>query len=101
MDEDGAVLVDLLQVDDELGRIMLGVGENLCTEESDDMIRDHWDGLVAEIRIVDAQLGVKPVDLVRDEFSGDEALYGCDPIRIGCAAEGLEGMWCTLDATST
>lgn len=41
MDEDGTVLVDLLQVDDEFRRIMLGVGENLCTKEGDDVIRDY------------------------------------------------------------
>lgn len=74
MDEDGVVLVDFLQVDDELGRIMLGVGENLCTEESDDMIRDDLGGFAAEVSVVDAQLGVEPVDFVRDELSRDEAL---------------------------
>ena len=74
MDEDGMVLVDLLQVDDELGRIMLGVGENLCTKEGDDVIRDYLDGFVAEVSVIDAQLGVKPVDFIRDEFSRDETL---------------------------
>ena len=53
---------------------MLGVGENLCTEEGDDMIRDDWDGFVAEISVVDAQLGVKPVDFIWDKLSGDETL---------------------------
>lgn len=75
MDEDGTVLADLLQVDDEFGRIVLGVGEDLCTKEGDDMIRDYWDGLVAEVSIIDAQLGVKPVDFVRDELSRDETLW--------------------------
>jgi hypothetical protein len=56
------------------GGIVLGVGENLCTKEGDDMIRDYWDGLVAEVSVVDTQLGVKPVDFVRDEFSRDETL---------------------------
>ena len=41
MDENSAILVDLLQVDDELRGIMLCVGENLCTKEGDDMIRDY------------------------------------------------------------
>ena len=74
MDEDGTVLVYLLQVDDEFCGIMLGVCENFCTKEGDDMIRDYWDGLVAEVSVVDTQLGVKPGDLVRDEFSGDKTL---------------------------
>ena len=41
MDEDGTILLDLFQVDDQFGGIMLGVGEDLGTEEGDDMIRDH------------------------------------------------------------
>lgn len=74
MDKDRTILVDLLQVDDKLGRIMFSVSENLCAKEGDDMIRDYWDGLVAEVSVVDTQLGVKPVDFVRDEFSWDETL---------------------------
>ena len=94
------VLVDLLQVDDELGRVMFGVGENLCAKECDDMIRDYLDGLVAEVSVVDTQLGVKPVDFVRDELSWDETLRW-DSIKIGCVATGLEAISYTLDATST
>ena len=56
---------------------MFGVGENFCAKEGDDMIRDYRDGLVAEICVVDTQLGVKPVDFVRDEFSWDETLRLC------------------------
>jgi hypothetical protein len=74
MDKDCTVLVDLFQVDDKFGGIVLGVGENLCAKEGDYMVRDHWDGLIAEISIVDTQLGVKPVDFVWDEFSWDETL---------------------------
>ena len=74
VDEDGTVLADLLQINDKFGRVVLCVGENFCAKEGDDMIRDYWDGLVAEVSIVDAQLGVKPVDFVGNEFSGDETL---------------------------
>lgn len=75
MDEDGTILADLLQVDDEFRRVMLGIGENLGTKEGNDMIRDYWDRFVAEVGVVDAQLGVKPVDFIRDEFSRDETLW--------------------------
>ena len=68
------VLVDLLQVDDELCGIVLRIGKNLCTKKGDDVIRDYWDGLVAEVSVVDTQLRVKPVDFVRDEFSRDKTL---------------------------
>jgi len=89
MDEDGMVLVDLLQVDDELAGIVLGVGENLCTKEGDDMIRDYLDGLTAKVSVVDTELGVKPVDFVRDEFSWDEALRW-DSIKIEYGAAGVQ-----------
>jgi hypothetical protein len=100
VDEDGVVLVDLLQVDDEFSGIVLGIGENLCTKESDNVIRDYLDGLVAKISVVDAQLGVKPVDFIRDELSWDETLRWVS-IKIECAAASLEATSCTLDATST
>lgn len=74
MDEDRAILIELLQVDDKLRRIMLGISEDFCAKEGDDMIRNYWDRLVAEVSVVDAELGVKPVDFVRDEFSWDETL---------------------------
>lgn len=38
------------------------------------MIRDYWDGLIAEVGVVDTQLGVEPVDFVGNEFSWDETL---------------------------
>ena len=58
---------------------MFGIGQNLGTKEGDDMIRDYWDGFVAKVSVVDTQLGVKPVDFVRDEFSRDETLRMCCP----------------------
>jgi hypothetical protein len=97
MDEDGAILVDLLQVDDEFCRIMLGVGEDLCAKEGDDMIRNYRDRLAAEVSIVDAQLGVKPGDFVRDELPWDEALQ-VGPIKIECGVAKARSP--TLDATS-
>jgi len=58
---------------------VLGIGEDFGTKEGDDMIRDYLDGFIAEVSVVDTQLGVKPVDFVRDEFSGDETLCKGSP----------------------
>lgn len=96
MDENCTVLVDLLQVDDELCGIVLGIGENFCTKESDDMIRDHWDRLVAEVSVVNAELGVKPVDFVRDKLSRDETLWMWFDQDRACPETTLR----TLEATS-
>ena len=69
-----ALLVDLLEVDDELRGVVLRVREDLGAEERDDVVRDDLDGLVAEVGVVDAELRVKPIYFVRDELAGDEAL---------------------------
>jgi len=61
---------------------MLGICEDLGAKEGNDMIRDYWDGFVAEVSVVDAQLGVKPVDFIRDEFSRDETLRMGFPQRL-------------------
>ena len=76
MDEGRAVtlLVDLLEVDDELRGVVLRVREDLGAEERDDVVRDDLDGLVAEVGVVDAEVGVEPVYFVRDELARDEAL---------------------------
>lgn len=53
---------------------MLGVGEHFGAEEGDDVVGDDGGGFVGEIGVVDAEVIVEPVDLVLDEFAGDEAL---------------------------
>ena len=69
-----SVLIDLLEVDHELRGVVFGVREYLGAEEGDNMVRDDLDGLGLEIGIVDAKMAVEPVDLVRDELAGNEAL---------------------------
>ena len=41
------------------------------------MIRDGGNGLRGKVVIVDSQVRVEPVDLVRDELARDEALGVC------------------------
>ena len=76
MDERGAISVgvDLFEVNDEFGRIVLGICEHFGAEEGDDMVRNDLDGLVSEVRVVDTKVCVKPLDLIRYEFAGNEAL---------------------------
>ena len=69
-----SVLIDLLEVYHKLRRVVFGVREHLGAEEGDDVVRDDLDGLGLEIGIVDAKMAVEPVDLVRDELAGNEAL---------------------------
>lgn len=65
MDEGGsiALLVNFLEVDDKTFRIVLGVRQNLRAEQGNDVIGDDTPGFVLEIGIVDAKVGVEPVDL--------------------------------------
>ena len=76
MDERGAISfgVDLFEVDDEFGRVMLGICKHFGAKEGDDMIRDDLDGLVAEIGVINAEVGVKPVDFIRYKLAGNETL---------------------------
>jgi hypothetical protein len=75
MNEDGAVFVYLFQVYNELARIMLGVGQNLCTEKCNDMIGNNISRLVCKVGIIYAKVGVEPFDLSWDELLGNEALW--------------------------
>ena len=76
VDERGSIsaLIDLLKVDHELGRIVLGVCEYFGAVKGNDMIRDDLHSLGGEVSVVDAKVTVEPVDLVGYEFTGDEAL---------------------------
>ena len=70
-----AALVDLLEIDDELARVMLGEREDLGAEEGEDVVRDDLVRLVREVRVVNAEVRVEPLDFVRDEVRWDEALF--------------------------
>jgi hypothetical protein len=76
VDECGAISigVDLFEVDNEFGRVMLGIRKHFGAKEGNDMVRDDLDGLVAEVGVIDTEVGVKPLDLVRYELAGNETL---------------------------
>jgi hypothetical protein len=74
MNEDGAIFVYLFQVYNELSRIMLCTGQNLCTEKCNDMIGNNISRLVCKIGIIHAKVGIEPFDLSWDKFAGNEAL---------------------------
>jgi hypothetical protein len=53
---------------------VLGICEDFCTKEGDNMIRDDLDGFILEVGIIDAEVSIKPLNFVRDELSGDKTL---------------------------
>jgi len=59
-------LVNPLEVDNELIEIVFGVSEDLCTKKGNDVIRYHRWGFILKVGVINAELRVKPVDLVRD-----------------------------------
>lgn len=71
-----SVLIDVLEVDDERVRVVFRVGEHFCAVERDDVVCDCAEGLGGEVVVVDPEVGVEPVYLVRDELARDEALFG-------------------------
>jgi len=70
-----AVFVDLLEVNDQLGWIVLSICHDFGPEKSDNMIRDNFQGFILEISVIDAKISVEPVDFTRYQLVGDEALW--------------------------
>jgi hypothetical protein len=68
-------LVNLLEVDDKLIEVVLGVSEHLRTKERDDVIRyDRW-RFILKVSVIDAELRVEPVDFVYDQLARNETLW--------------------------
>ena len=76
MDKRGAVAIaiDLLEVYDQLGRIVLRICEDFRAKEGNDVIGDDLNGLVTEVCVIDTEVRVKPLHRRCDEFSRDESL---------------------------
>jgi hypothetical protein len=53
---------------------VLCISENLSAKEGDDMVRDDLDRLIPEVGVIDAKVGIKPLNFVRDELARDESL---------------------------
>jgi hypothetical protein len=53
---------------------MLGESEDFGAKEGEDVICDDVDRLIAKVCVVDAEVGVEPLDFVRNELTRDEAL---------------------------
>jgi hypothetical protein len=76
VDERGPISsgVDLFEVDHEFGWIMLGICQYFGAKEGDDVVRDDLDRLVPEVGVIDTEVRVKPLDLIRYELVGNETL---------------------------
>jgi DNA polymerase II large subunit len=61
-----SIFVDLLEVNDELIKVVLRECKNLGTKERDDVIRYHRGRFILKVGIIDTELRVEPVDLVLD-----------------------------------
>jgi len=70
-----ALLVELLQVNNELSRIMFRICHNLGSKQGNDMVRDDLARFILEVGVVNAEVGVKPVDFACDKLAGNEALH--------------------------
>lgn len=76
VDERGAISigVDLFELDDKFGWIMLGICQYFGAKEGDNMVRDDLDGLIPEVGVIDTEVRVKPLDLIHYELVGNETL---------------------------
>lgn len=76
-----ALVVYFFEIDDEFGGVMLRVCDDLRAKQRDDVIRDDAKFLVLEVGVVDAEIRVKPVDLVGNEFPRDKSLQAMSDTR--------------------
>ena len=53
---------------------MFGIGQNFCSKQGYDMIRYDFPRFILEVGVVDAEVGVEPLNLVGDEFAWDKPL---------------------------
>lgn len=74
-----AVLVDVLEIDHELRRVVLSEGKDLGSVEGDYVVCDHVGRLGHEVGVIDAEMRVEPVNLIRNEFARNETLDRQDP----------------------
>jgi hypothetical protein len=76
VNESGAIslLVDPLEIDDKFVGSVFGECEYFSTKERDDVIGYYRYGFVLEVSVVDPEVRVEPVDLVRDQLARNEAL---------------------------
>ena len=88
MDERGTVpaLIDLLEVDHQLRRVVFGVCKHLGAEECDNMVGNDLYRLCLKVIVVDAEVGVEPINFVRDQLAGDETLIKKRCVS-GCSSE--------------
>lgn len=69
------LFVDLLEIYDQLGWVVLRVCEDLGAKKSDDVVADDTDiGFGLEVSIVYTEIRVEPVDLASDELAWNETL---------------------------
>jgi hypothetical protein len=69
-------LVDSFKIDNKLGGVVFGEREHFGAKERNDVIGYHRGRFILEIRVVDAELRVEPVDLVGHQLARDETLVG-------------------------
>lgn len=69
-----AILVDVLEIDDERIRVVFCVCKNLGGIECDDMVRDSGNGLRGKVVIIDAEMRVKPVHFIWNKVAWKETL---------------------------
>lgn len=57
MDKDGTITIgsDLLEIDDELIRVVLGKGHDLGAEKGENVVGDDRHGFIGKVRVVDAE----------------------------------------------
>lgn len=75
------LVIDPLEVDHELVRVMLSIRKDFGAKQANNMVRDHCRRFILKIRIIDTKVRVEPVDFVRYELAGHESLISMSVIE--------------------
>ena len=80
MDEGSAVplVINSLKVNDEFAGILLSISDDFCAEQGDDVVRDNFPRFVLKVSVVDAEVGIEPIDFIRNEIAWNK------PLSAGC-----------------
>ena len=68
------IVVDVLEIDYELGGVVLGVCKDLGSVERNDVVGDDLNRLRGEVCIVDAQMGIEPINFICNKLARNETL---------------------------
>ncbi len=76
MNEGSAIplVINSFEINDEFAGIFFSIRHDFRAKQGDDMVRDDFPRFILKISVVDAEVGIEPIDFIRDEFAWNKPL---------------------------